>query len=47
MVDKPPTEDPIMQRKVRSWEPKEHRPVLTWSRSAYKPYNTLVLGISS
>ncbi|KAJ9663927.1 hypothetical protein H2201_005409 [Coniosporium apollinis] len=40
MVDKPPTEDPIMQRQLREWEPKEHRPCLTWSRSAYKPYST-------
>lgn len=42
MVDKAPTEDPILRRQVRVWEPKEHRPVLTWSRSAYKPYSTYV-----
>ncbi|KAF4548114.1 ATP-dependent bile acid permease-like protein [Elsinoe fawcettii] len=41
MVDKPPTEDPILQRKVRVWEPTEHRPVMTMSRSAYKPYSTV------
>ena len=41
MVDKPPTEDPIMQRKVRDWEPKEHQPTLTWSRSGFKTYNTV------
>ncbi|TKA70066.1 hypothetical protein B0A49_03192 [Cryomyces minteri] len=41
MVDKPPTQDPILQRQVRVWEPKEHRPTLTWSRSAYKPYSTV------
>ncbi|XTI92387.1 NADH-ubiquinone oxidoreductase-like protein subunit [Cenococcum geophilum] len=40
MVDKPPTEDPILQRRVRDWEPKEHRPTLTLSRSGYKPYST-------
>ena len=40
MVDKPPTEDPILQRQVRSWEPKTHHPVLTMTRSAYKPYST-------
>ncbi|KAJ9628470.1 hypothetical protein H2203_002369 [Taxawa tesnikishii (nom. ined.)] len=40
MVDKAPTEDKLMQRQVRVWEPKGHRPVLTWSRSAYRPYNT-------
>nr|OQO21143.1 hypothetical protein B0A51_09422 [Rachicladosporium sp. CCFEE 5018] len=41
MVDKPPTEDPLLQRQVRTWEPQEHRPVLTMSRSAYKPYSTV------
>ncbi|GAB7343651.1 hypothetical protein MBLNU457_1643t1 [Dothideomycetes sp. NU457] len=41
MVDKAPTEDPILRRQVRVWEPKEHRPVLTWSRSGYKPYSTV------
>ena len=41
MVDKAPNVDPIQQR-VREWEPKEHRPCLTWSRSGYKPYNTYV-----
>ncbi|EON66492.1 NADH dehydrogenase [Coniosporium apollinis CBS 100218] len=40
LVDKPPTQDPILQRQVREWEPKEHRPCLTWSRSAYKPFST-------
>lgn len=42
MVDKPPTEDPILQQQVRVWEPKEHRPTLTWSRSGYRPYSTYV-----
>lgn len=40
MVDAPPTVDKLMQPQLRAWEPKEHRPVLTASRSAYKPYNT-------
>ncbi|OJD38941.1 nadh-ubiquinone oxidoreductase subunit [Diplodia corticola] len=40
MVDKPPTEDKIMQRQLRAWEPKEHRPTLTWSRSGFKTYST-------
>ena len=40
MVDKAPTEDKLLQRGVRSWEPKEHVPVMTASRSAYKPFNT-------
>ncbi|KAI9661589.1 MAG: hypothetical protein M1821_008827 [Bathelium mastoideum] len=42
MVDKPPSEDPINQTRVREWEPKEHRPTLTWTRSAYRPYSTYV-----
>ena len=42
MVDKPPTEDPILQTGVRPWEPKEHIPNLTASRAAYKPYSTYV-----
>lgn len=42
MVDKPPNADPIMQRQVRVWEPKEHRPTLTWSRSGFKTYSTCV-----
>ncbi|KAF9733559.1 NADH ubiquinone oxidoreductase subunit NDUFA12 [Paraphaeosphaeria minitans] len=41
MVDKAPSVDPILQRQVREWEPKEHRPTLTWSRSGYKPYSTV------
>ncbi|KAK3053819.1 hypothetical protein LTR09_005099 [Extremus antarcticus] len=40
MVDKPPSEDPIMQRGLRAWEPTEHRPVLSMSNSAFKTYNT-------
>jgi hypothetical protein len=43
MVDKSPATDKLLQRQVRVWEPKEHRPTLTWSRSGYKPYNTYVL----
>jgi len=42
MVDKSPAADPLLQRQVRVWEPKEHRPTLTWTRSGYKPYNTYV-----
>jgi hypothetical protein len=42
MVDKSPAEDKLLQRQVRVWEPKEHRPTLTWSRSGYKPYSTYV-----
>lgn len=42
LVDKPPSEDPLLQRQVRVWEPEEHRPVLMGTRGAYKPYSTYV-----
>jgi len=42
MVDKPPSEDKLLQRGVRVWEGGMHRPLLTMSRSAYKPYSTYV-----
>ena len=42
MVDKPPTEDPLLMAGVRPWELPEHRPTLTATRAAYKPYSTLV-----
>lgn len=42
MVDKPPTEDPIMRTGQRAWELKEHRPNLTMSRGAFKTYSTFV-----
>lgn len=40
MVDKPPTEDPILQTGVRKWELPEHRPNFTASRAAFKTYST-------
>ncbi|KAF2253783.1 NDUFA12-domain-containing protein [Trematosphaeria pertusa] len=40
MVDKPPPADPILQGRIREWEPREHRPTLTWSRSGFKTYST-------
>ncbi|KAK3069803.1 hypothetical protein LTR53_001625 [Teratosphaeriaceae sp. CCFEE 6253] len=40
MVDKSPAEDPLLRRQVRVWEGGEHRPLLTMTRSAYKPYST-------
>jgi hypothetical protein len=40
MVDKAPNADPINKTGVRAWEPKDHKPVLSMSRSAYKPYST-------
>ncbi|KAL1582656.1 hypothetical protein WHR41_08772 [Cladosporium halotolerans] len=41
MVDKSPAEDKLLYPGLRAWEPKEHKPVLTASRSAYKPYSTV------
>ncbi|KAI9843479.1 MAG: NADH dehydrogenase 1 alpha subcomplex subunit 12 ndufa12/DAP13 [Sclerophora amabilis] len=40
IVDKPPSADPILKMGVRPWELPEHRPNLTASRAAYKPYST-------
>lgn len=40
MVDKPPTQDPILQTQVRPWEIPDHRPNFTASRAAFKTYNT-------
>jgi hypothetical protein len=40
MVDKPPTEDPILQTKVRPWELPDHRPNFTATRGAFKTYST-------
>jgi len=42
MVDKPPTQDNILQAGIRLWELPDHRPNLTLSRAAYKPYSTVV-----
>jgi len=40
MVDKPPTEDALLQQGQRNWELTEHRPNLTMTRGAYKTYST-------
>lgn len=40
MVDQPPTVDKILQTGVRTWELPEHRPILTFTRGAYKTYTT-------
>ncbi|TVY59001.1 NADH dehydrogenase [ubiquinone] 1 alpha subcomplex subunit N7BM [Lachnellula cervina] len=40
MVDKPPTQDPILQTQVRPWELPNHRPNMTFSRGAFKTYST-------
>ncbi|KAK3713965.1 hypothetical protein LTR37_008215 [Vermiconidia calcicola] len=47
MVDKPPSEDKLMQRMQRPWEPKKHLPTMTGSKSEFKTYSTYVQGYSS
>ncbi|KAK3898983.1 NADH ubiquinone oxidoreductase subunit NDUFA12-domain-containing protein [Staphylotrichum tortipilum] len=39
-VDTPPTQDPIQAASFKPWSPKGHIPNLTFTRGAYKPYNT-------
>ncbi|KAF7561017.1 hypothetical protein G7046_g3122 [Stylonectria norvegica] len=39
-VDKPPTEDPLMQAGTRHFEPKFPKHNYTMSRGAFKTYNT-------
>ncbi|KAH8821647.1 putative NADH-ubiquinone oxidoreductase subunit B17.2 [Xylogone sp. PMI_703] len=46
MVDKPPTQDPILQTGVRAWEQK-FAPNPTMSRGAFKTYSTTKTKISS
>ncbi|KAI9651515.1 MAG: hypothetical protein M1831_000789 [Alyxoria varia] len=40
VTQEPPSKDPIAQSEIREWEPKEHKPNMTASRAAYRPYNT-------
>ncbi|KAI9677491.1 MAG: hypothetical protein M1817_006445 [Caeruleum heppii] len=47
MVDKPPTEDPVIQTGVRPWELTEHRPNLTISRAAFKTYSTTKMKLNA
>jgi hypothetical protein len=47
MVDKPPTLDPLLQPAQRVWEVREHKPVMTLSRSAYRPYSTTKTKVGS
>lgn len=47
MVDKPPTEDSLMQFGKRPWESPEPKINNTLSRSAYKPYSTWVSIVKS
>lgn len=46
-VDKPPTQDKILQTMQRPWELREHRMNPTQSRGAYKPYNTVIPKVSA
>ncbi|CVL00616.1 related to nadh-ubiquinone oxidoreductase subunit b17.2 [Fusarium mangiferae] len=41
-VDKPPTEDPLLQAGVRAFEPSRALPNFTQTRGAFKTYNTYV-----
>lgn len=40
MVDKPPTQDKLLQTNVRPWELGEHRTNGTMTRGAFKTYST-------
>jgi NADH:ubiquinone oxidoreductase subunit len=40
MVDKAPTEDPLLRTGIRAWEKKEHVPSMSMSRGAFKTYST-------
>ncbi|KAJ2901944.1 hypothetical protein MKZ38_001245 [Zalerion maritima] len=40
VVDKAPTEDKLLETKLRRWETPTVIPNLTFSRGAYKPYST-------
>ncbi|KAK2063944.1 NADH ubiquinone oxidoreductase subunit NDUFA12 [Colletotrichum caudatum] len=41
MVDKPPTEDALLQTKTRKWETPHVLPNFTATRGAFKTYNTV------
>jgi len=47
LVDKPPTEDVMLQPNRRRWESVVHVPNLTATRGAYKPYSTTQHKLSS
>ncbi|KAI0143139.1 NADH:ubiquinone oxidoreductase 13.4kD subunit [Xylariaceae sp. FL1272] len=48
-VDKPPTEDPLLQYKRKAWEDTDPKtiPNYTQTRGAYKPYSTVKSKITS
>jgi hypothetical protein len=35
-----PTVDKLAQSNARAWEPKEHKPTLTFGRAAFRTYST-------
>ncbi|KAL8771588.1 MAG: hypothetical protein Q9209_003031 [Squamulea sp. 1 TL-2023] len=41
IVDKPPTEDPVLRAGQRSWELPMHVPNMSASRAAFKTYSTV------
>ncbi len=41
-VDTPPSQDPIKAASEKPWSPKEHVPNRTFTRGAFKTYNTFV-----
>jgi hypothetical protein len=43
MVDTPPNKDPIQAASEKPWSPKGHVPNPTFSRGAFKTYNTFVI----
>jgi NADH:ubiquinone oxidoreductase subunit len=42
-VDTPPLEDPIKAASEKPWSPKGHVPNYTFTRGAFKTFNTFVL----
>ncbi|KAI9818497.1 MAG: hypothetical protein M1827_000556 [Pycnora praestabilis] len=47
LSQEPPTADKLVAVGVRSWELPEHRPNLTASRAAYRPYSTVRMKYSA
>jgi NADH dehydrogenase [ubiquinone] 1 alpha subcomplex assembly factor 2 len=43
MVYTPPNKDPIMAASEKPWSPQGHVPNRTFSRAAFKTYNTFVV----
>jgi hypothetical protein len=45
MVDTPPNKDPIKAASEKPWSPQGHIPNRTFSRAAFKTYNTFVVPV--